>query len=90
MYVTVRVRPDVVAALRDRRLARPDIRDALRTIDELDLSLEPMHPGIDDPQLASYFQVDVPDQRTADRVAAKLRTSPAIEAAYVKPREEPA
>ena len=89
MYLTVRVRPDTVAALRDHRLATPDVAEVLRTIDELGASLEPLHPGSDDPHLAPYFRVDVPDRGTADRIAASLRRRAAVEAAYVKEPESP-
>jgi hypothetical protein len=89
-YLTVRVRADTAAALRDRRLTTPEVAEVLRTIDELGASIEPLHPGSDDPRLAPYFRVEVPDQGTADRIAAELRSRAAVEAAYVKEPESPA
>ena len=52
---------------------------------ELGVSIRPMHPGTDDATLGSYFTVDVPNSTSAEEVAARLRDSPAIAAAYVKP-----
>ncbi len=88
MYVTIRIRPDCVVAVRERKAANPGVSDVLRTIEALAGSLHPLHPGIDDARLASYFQVDVPDKRTAEQLASTLRANPVVEAAYVKPREE--
>ncbi|HEY2715004.1 MAG TPA: hypothetical protein VGI73_02160 [Solirubrobacterales bacterium] len=58
-------------------------------LEQLGRSLEPMHPGESDPALASYFTVEVPDAAAADRAIAVLREHEAVEAAYVKPSEEP-
>jgi hypothetical protein len=66
----------------------PEARPASvqRLAEELGLPLEPLHPGVDDPVLRSYYTVEVPD-RVAAAVLARLRASPAVAAAYVKPPE---
>ena len=51
-------------------------------------SLEPLHPDSDDPQLMSYFFVRAKDGEQAEQLARSLRSSKAIEAAYVKPPGE--
>jgi hypothetical protein len=55
----------------------------------LGVNLRPVHPGSADANLASYFRTEVDDRLTAERIAAALRGSPAVESAYVKPAEEP-
>jgi hypothetical protein len=50
--------------------------------------LEPLHPGAEEPHLASYFTVEVQDPATADQVIARLKHCHAIEAAYLKPPDE--
>ncbi len=73
-------------------LARRTATDSERTLpglEHLGHSLEPMHPGESDPALASYFTVEVPDAAAAGRAIAALREHDAVEAAYVKPSEEP-
>lgn len=85
--VTVLVQRDSVSAVSERQPASRVARDLLRTADELGVSLEPMHPGVADPELAGYFTVDVPDEELAQQVIARLRACEAIEAAYIKPPE---
>lgn len=66
-------------------------RDAPSPADELarefELALEPMHPRSEDRTLSTYFSADVPDERV-EEVLGRLRASPAVEAAYVKPADE--
>jgi hypothetical protein len=52
---------------------------------ELGVAIRPLHPGTDDSALRTYFTVEVPNAASAERVAARLRDSPAVAAAYVKP-----
>lgn len=51
--------------------------------------LHPVHPGESDPTLMRHFQAEVADARTAQLFAAELLGCRAVEAAYVKPGEEP-
>ncbi|MFQ5633093.1 MAG: hypothetical protein ACE5I1_30360, partial [bacterium] len=60
-------------------------RELLKVIDGLGVTLEPMHPGTDNPQLVRYFYIEIPEPLTAEQVIAQLRQSKAIEAAYQKP-----
>ena len=62
--------------------ALPELR---ALADELGLSFRPLHPGTSDPGLGSYFIIDVPDPASAQRVLERLRRSPAVRAAYIKP-----
>jgi len=50
------------------------------------VTLEPMHPGVDDDELRTWYYADVDDERT-DEVLDRLRREDSIEAAYVKPPE---
>lgn len=71
--------------------SQPDARRAaelLRVADELGITLEPMHEGAEEPELQTYFTVEVPDAQTAERIAERLRACAAIEAAYLKPTDE--
>lgn len=74
--ITVQVNPDVT---------RDDASALDRLARELGIAFRPLHPDTDDSTLRTYFTVDVPSPASADRVAARLRDSPAIAAAYVKP-----
>ena len=88
MRITVKVRPEYASALQGREQPSGEVDALLERADRLGVSLEPVHPGERDPSLAGYFTVEVPDER-AEGVLASLQASDAVEAAYVKPAEEP-
>lgn len=88
MYVTIQLQPEAALALQGRRRATTASRELLKTTRDLDVTLKPMHPDTDDPNLASYFMVELPDAATAERVIARLQNCKAIEAAYMKPPDE--
>jgi pyruvate/2-oxoglutarate dehydrogenase complex dihydrolipoamide acyltransferase (E2) component len=79
MRITVQLAPELIEAPAVARLA-----------DELGISLQAMHPGTNDPALASYYVVDVPDAGTARHIVTRLQHNPAVRAAYVKPHDAPA
>lgn len=88
MQVTVQVSANVARVLHQRSPPTAESKALLRMIETFGLALCPMHRDSDDPNLQSYFTVEVPDYATAQRVTDRLRQSGAIEAAYVKPPDE--
>jgi hypothetical protein len=61
---------------------------ALRELlDEAGVALTPMHPGVDDAELRTWFEADVDDGR-AGEILERLRACSAVESAYVKPADE--
>jgi len=88
MHVTVQVSADVARTLHERGSPTTGSQELLQTAEELRVVLEPMHPGAEDPHLAPYFTVEVPDSATAEQVIARLQHCKAIEAAYLKPPDE--
>ena len=50
-------------------------------------ALTPLHAGVADPELASYFVTRV-DETAAPAIIARLQKCPGVDAAYVKPRGE--
>ncbi len=87
MQVTVVVREDVAPALHQQQPATSASKELLETVEDLGVRLEPLHPGTQDPTLAAYFTVDVPDAATAEQVITQLQQSEAVETAYVKPSD---
>jgi hypothetical protein len=86
VQITVKVRPEHAAAVRgEASTAEAELLE--RTLCDQGVNLTPMHPRVDDPNLASYFTAEVKDDRVAEVLDA-LRSSAAIEAAYVKPADE--
>jgi hypothetical protein len=62
--------------------------EILNAVREAGATIEPLHPGSDDPQLNRYFVVRVRDARNAEELASRLRSFESTEAAYIKPHEE--
>ena len=88
MQVVIQVSPDIARALHQRSPPIGESETLLRTIETFGLKLEPMHPDTNDPDLQSYFKVEVKDQATAQRLIEQLQKLAGIEAAYVKPPDE--
>jgi hypothetical protein len=88
MQVILRVRPELALALHGRQLSSSESEEILQTATELGVTLSPMHPGTEDPSLASYFTIEVPERATAEEVIARLNHCHGVEAAYLKPPDE--
>lgn len=90
MQVSVRVQPDVAPAFQGTDAPPAEVNDLRLELEALGVGLEPMHPGIDDPELATYFTVEVPDddEEIAAQVLVVLSESALVDAAYVKPPDE--
>ena len=88
MQVTIQVSADVASALNQRGPPTAESRALLRMIEIFGFTLEPMHLDTDDPNLQSYFTVEVPDHATAQLVMDRFRRSEAVKAAYIKPPDD--
>jgi GrpB-like predicted nucleotidyltransferase (UPF0157 family) len=85
MQVTVRL-PDAIAqSMRGPGSRTGDSRALEQLTRELGVELRALHPSTNDPTLRSYYTADVPDDERGARIVDRLRTSPLIAAAYVKP-----
>jgi hypothetical protein len=72
MQVTVRVRPGTGLALHRRQPPTHASEELLQVVAQLGVALAPMRPEVEEPSLAAYFTVEVPDPATAERVSARL------------------
>ena len=90
MRVTVKMVPAVAEQWRRGELESPAAQELASTVRDLGLVLEPLHPGVNHPDLASYFIADTSSPAAAQAAIERLLTSQAIDGAYVKPRDEPA
>lgn len=88
MQVTVQVSADVARALHQRDPPTTQSQELSKLIETFGLTLEPMHRDRDDPNLQSYFTVEVLDHATAQRVINRLHQLEAVKAVYVKPPDE--
>ncbi len=89
--VVVRLSPQTAAALQEASSPGDDeAASLLSLVDQLGGRLRPRHPGVADPSMARWFVLDGPEDRgTGESAASALRDHPAVEAAYVKPSDEP-
>lgn len=85
MRITVQLTP--AAATRARG---PRTRSADTALSWLEYPLQPVHPATRDATLATFFTVDVDDPEAASRLVERLLKDPSVEAAYIKPADEPA
>jgi hypothetical protein len=64
--------------------------DVIAAAQRAGATLVPQHPGTDDPELARWYVAEVEDPAAAQRLADELLGTPGVDAAYVKPGDEPA
>jgi hypothetical protein len=88
MQVTVQVSADLARALHQRGPPTAESEELLRIIETFGIALEPMHRDTDDPNLQSYFTVEVADYAIAQRLMNRLQLLEAVKATYVKPPDE--
>jgi len=85
------VRPDVALAVvrtRSGTRAVSNMPADLAAVGRSEnVAFEPLHVGTSDPTLARYWRADLPDPMIAEEIAAALRRSCDVEAAYLTPAE---
>ena len=87
--VSITLHPEAARALGRRAPHTGESERLLSHVEKLGVSLEPIHPGEDDPLLAPHYRVEVDDEGMAGQVVEALRGEPAVAGAYVKPEAEP-
>lgn len=48
----------------------------------------PLHPGANEPELSSFYLIDIPDSDEARKALAKVQENRSVLAAYIKPAAE--
>jgi hypothetical protein len=92
MEIVVRLRSDAADAF----LGRPGAgavagtAEVAAVLSRFGVKLTPQHPGIADPDLASYFTITAASFAQAEAIAAALRKLDVVEAAYIQPPPSPA
>ncbi len=87
--ISVKLSMDAAARFRSQTPTNASSGELPELIRRLGIELLPVHPGIDDPELASYFVAQVPDRNTAEQFAARLLGCGDVEGAYYSPAAEP-
>lgn len=84
MRITVQLTADATRRVRGTARAK---RGAV--LSWLRQPLDRVHPETSDPALASFFAIDVDDRQEALKLLDRLLEDSAVEAAYIKPDDEP-
>jgi hypothetical protein len=84
LRITVELAPDVARQLHGAGPATPATDDLARVVNDAGVRLEPIHPGVQDRTLRSFFTIDVRDD-DAQALIERLLKLPAVTAAYLKP-----
>lgn len=85
MHVIVKLHP---AATRRERAARGG-RTTIALLKKSGRTMAPLHATTRDASLDSFFLLEIDDPVEAARVAEELLKDPEVEAAYLKPADEP-
>jgi len=83
----VLVTPVVAKEIREQHYDNKATKELIVAAHDMGVTLEPMHPNVDDENLALYFSVSAENGEAAQRIAERLRSLKAVEAAYLKPPE---
>jgi len=83
--VIVQIRRRTTTAHGAGDVAPPRLFNTLE--EEFGVTLQPLHPGVQDPTLGAYYHM-IADEAVALEVITRLRASSRIEAVYVKPAAE--
>ncbi len=89
MQITLKLSEDVVRRL-GSKLARERATETVLGMSpaEARLQILPLHPDTNDPNLSTFYTVEVADEAQAEQTLNRLRSSALVEAAYVKPADE--
>ena len=85
MFVSIHLRDDVAEDLARDQPNLPKTNQLLKLLTESRVHLQPLHPGIADPELRSQFYVLTDTDSEADRLVKALLSFPSVTAAYVRP-----
>lgn len=85
MQITVQLRADVARLLATRRPLTAEAAELTQILSQFGVTLEPLHPDTDDPELQTHFWINVSEQALAERILQRLHQLKVIQAAYLKP-----
>jgi hypothetical protein len=88
MTVIIKLKMETALALQKRKGKNREAMEISLIAEQIGVVLKPLYPETNDPNLASYFIVEVADMRNAERVITKFNRVKGVEAAYIKPPDE--
>jgi hypothetical protein len=89
--IVVRLRRDIAETFRSAAGSPTGAAAEVKAaVDSFGVKLNPLHPGVSDPELGAYFVISGLSLPEAERLTARLRELRAVEAAYMQPPPSPA
>jgi glutamine synthetase adenylyltransferase len=88
MFITVKMAPDVAQAMTSG-LKHRDVEPIIQAAHDEQTELIPVAPASESSELASYFSARVADADAARRLVRRLQQLRGVDAAFVKPIDEP-
>ncbi|MCH8147425.1 MAG: hypothetical protein IH987_05430 [Planctomycetes bacterium] len=85
MQIIVQLQREAAHELQNRQPLNDTTQELMDIAEECKVALEPVHPQIPDPELATYFSVQVADPEIGERIRKRLSGCDCVEAAYIKP-----
>jgi hypothetical protein len=89
MQIAVKIRQEFVDMLLTGPSGKGPVRTLATALQDLGLSLSPMHPESADPELRAWFIIETPQGADPGETARSLLTHDSVLAAYPKPPDEP-
>lgn len=88
MTVIIKLKTDAALALGKKMSPTSEVAEILAAAKETGVELKPLHPGVRDPSLMTYYYFDVPPDSNVENIVRRFRACKAVEAAYIKPPDE--
>jgi len=86
--VIIQLAEDVSLSLQNNTNSTGNSQQLLNLMSELNVKINPLHPGTKDPSLITWFSIKLPDETKADEAVKRLKMCKGVEAAYKKPPME--
>lgn len=87
--MTVHLRRDVARSIRDSKQKCAEA-DALRSdLADFGVEIHPLHSDDADAELSTHFRIETSSTAEADTVVESLLQQPFVDAAYIKPLDQP-
>jgi hypothetical protein len=88
VIITVQLSQKLARALRRQIPPTSELTVLLGAVEELQITLKPLHPGAYDVLLVPWYTITLEDPTRAEHVITRLLRCKGVEAAYVTPPTE--
>jgi len=87
--INVKVSSAIAEKLHRRSLPEEDLTEIFDIERDFGIAIKPLHPNTKDPSLNTHFIIELLDETKAKEVIDRLLRTKFVDAAYIKPQDEP-